>query len=110
EGLNTAFAAMDKLRLKPPLIVERENSVVVVIRHEALASPEEAVMEYLENHEEIVNRIGREITGIASENSMKNVFYRLRDRGLIEPVPGRIGFAAAWRKKVIPSPLIPNTR
>ena len=99
EGLNTAFNAMSKLRLKPPVIEETENSVLVRIRHEPLASPEESVMEYLETHEEIVNRIGREITGITSENSMKNVFYRLRDRELIEPVPGRIGFASAWRKK-----------
>jgi ATP-dependent DNA helicase RecG len=98
EGLNTAFAAMSKLRLKPPIIDERENSVVVQIKHEPLASPEEAVMEYLNSHPEIVNRVGREITGITSENSMKNVFYRLRDRGLIEPVPGRIGFSSAWRK------------
>jgi ATP-dependent DNA helicase RecG len=58
-------------------------------------------MEYLETNEEIVNRVGREITGITSENSMKNVFYRLRDRGLIEPVPGRIGFASAWRKRLL---------
>lgn len=98
EGLNTAFDAMSKLRLKHPVINETDSSVLVKIRHEALASPEEAVMEYLEGHEEIVNRIGREITGITSENSMKNVFYRLRDRGLIEPVPGRVGFSAAWRK------------
>jgi len=98
EGLNTAFAAMGRLRLKTPTIEERQNSVLVTIRHEALASPEEAVMEYLDTHSEIVNRIGREITGITSENSMKNVFYRLRDRGLIEPVPGRTGFASAWRK------------
>jgi ATP-dependent DNA helicase RecG len=99
EGLNTAFAAMSKLRLKPPLIAERDAAVLVTIRHEALASPEEAVMEYLASNDEIVNRIGREITGITSENSMKNVFYRLRDRGLIEPVPGRVGFGSAWRKK-----------
>jgi len=98
EGLNTAFDAMSKLRLKPPMILETDTSVLVRIRHEALASPEEAVMEFLERHAEIVNRIGREITGITSENSMKNVFYRLRDRGLIEPVPGRVGFSAAWRK------------
>jgi hypothetical protein len=50
------------------------------------------------SHSEIVNRVGRKITGITSENSMKNVFYRLRDRGLIEPVPGRVGFGSAWRK------------
>ncbi len=66
EGLNTAFAAMSKLRLKPPLIVEAETGVLVKIRHEALASPEESVMEYLDKHDEIVNRIGRQITGITS--------------------------------------------
>jgi ATP-dependent DNA helicase RecG len=89
---------MSRLRLKAPIIEEKDNSVVVLIRHEPLASPEEAVMEYLETHDEIVNRVGRGITGITSENSMKNVFYRLRDRGLIEPVPGRGGFSSAWRK------------
>lgn len=99
EGLNTAFNAMSSLRLKPPIVDETESSVIVRIRHEALASPEESVTEYLENHEEIVNRIGREITGIKSENSMKGIFYRMRDRGLIERVPGREGFDAAWRKK-----------
>jgi ATP-dependent DNA helicase RecG len=99
EGLNTAFKAMSTLRLKPPTIEERENSVVLHIKHEPLASADETVMEYLETHSEIVNRVGREITGIQSENSMKNVFYRLRERGMIEPIPGREGFASAWRKK-----------
>lgn len=99
EGLNTAFAAMSKLRLKPPTIEETDAGVLVRIRHEPLASPEETVMEFLGTHSEITNRVGREITGISSENSMKNVFYRLRDRELIEPVPGRSGFASAWRKK-----------
>jgi ATP-dependent DNA helicase RecG len=56
-------------------------------------------MKYLATHEEIVNRTGRQITGITSENSMKSVFYKLRDRSLIEPVPGRVGFSAAWRRK-----------
>jgi ATP-dependent DNA helicase RecG len=99
EGLNTAFEAMRKLRLKDPEIVEKDNSTIVVIRHQSLASPEETVIEYLENNEEIVNRIGREITGIKSENTMKNVFIRLNKKGLIEPVPGKSGFASAWRKK-----------
>jgi ATP-dependent DNA helicase RecG len=30
EGLNTAFAAMTKLGLKEPVIIEKENAVVVV--------------------------------------------------------------------------------
>jgi ATP-dependent DNA helicase RecG len=99
EGLNTAFKEMQKLRLKPPEIRETENSVVVVIRHEPLASPGEAVMDYLENHDSITNRIARELTGISSENSMKEVFYKLAKAGLIERVKGKSGAAAAWQKR-----------
>lgn len=83
EGLNTAFDAMEKLRLKSPQIIEKENSVLVIIKHEKLASPEEVVVEYLLTHDSVKNRIGRDITGIKSENIMKQVFYRLRDRGFI---------------------------
>jgi ATP-dependent DNA helicase RecG len=40
EGLNTAFEAMEKLRLKKPEIEEKENSVVVYVAHSPLGSPE----------------------------------------------------------------------
>lgn len=101
EGLNTAFEAMRNLRLKDPVVLEPENSVVVQIKHEKLASAEDLIMEYLGNPENkfITNRVARSLTGIKSENSMKNVLLRLRDRGLIEQVPGRSGFASAWRTK-----------
>lgn len=99
EGLRTTFEAMDKLRLKKPLIEERDNSVLVVLRHESLGSPEQLVMEFLEKNTDITNAIGREITGIKSENTMKEVFYRLRDRNQLEQVPGKLGNKAAWRRK-----------
>lgn len=95
EGLNTAFEAMDKLRLKAPIIQEKDNSVMVTLRHESLGSPEQLVMEYLDSHAEITNGVARELTGIKSENTMKNVFYRLRDKNLLELIADR----AAWRKK-----------
>ncbi len=98
EGLNTAFDEMRKLRLKPPIIRENESSVIVEIRHDRLASPEESVMDYLANHSEITNRTGRDLTGISSENTMKDVFLRLAERKLIERVPGRKGAASAWQK------------
>jgi ATP-dependent DNA helicase RecG len=97
EGLNTAFEAMKLLRLKEPEIEERENAVIVHIAHAPLASPEDTVMQYLETHEEITNSIGRELTGIRSENTMKEVFYRLNKRELIERVPGKKGNLSAWR-------------
>jgi ATP-dependent DNA helicase RecG len=81
------------------MIIERENSVLVQIKHEKLASAEDIIMEYLENNATITNRVARNLTGMRSENSMKNVFYRLRDHDLIEQVPGLSGFASAWRKK-----------
>ena len=99
EGLNTAFEAMRLLRFKDPVIQEKDHSVLVEIKHERLASPEDTVMQYLENNTTITNRDARGITGIKSENSMKSVFLKLRDRDLIEPVPGRTGFASAWQKK-----------
>lgn len=98
EGLNTAFNEMKRSRLKPPLIRESDSSVVVVIRHDRLASPEESVMDYLANHHEITNRIARELTGITSENTMKEVFLRLAKRDLIERVPNRKGASSAWQK------------
>lgn len=99
EGLNTAFDAMNKLRLKAPIIEETERSVIVYIKHERLASPEETVMEYLKSHDEITNRVGREITGIKSENTMKRVFWRLRDQGMLEMIPNRARSKSAWRNK-----------
>lgn len=98
EGLNTTFQAMEKLRLKPPVIEERESSVLVVLRHEPLDSPGQIVMEYLKDHAEINNMTARELTGIKSENSMKNVFYGLRDQGMLEQVPGKAGRNSSWRK------------
>ena len=89
EGLNTAFEAMNKLRLKNPEIIETESSVLVIIRHEKLASPEELVMNYLKDNKNITNKKGREITGIKSENTMKRVFYALRDQGMLEKVSGQ---------------------
>ena len=67
---------------------ELENSVLVTIKHERLASPEEIVIDYLSTHDSIRNSEGRTVTGIKSENTMKQVFYRLRDRGYITLIKG----------------------
>lgn len=97
EGLNTAFEAMKKLRLKEPEIEESDHSVTVYIGHAPLASPEDTVLSYLETHEQITNMIARQLTGIRSENSMKNVFLRLKKSKLLEQVPGKRGPVSAWR-------------
>ncbi len=100
EGLNTAFQKMEEVRLKPPVIREEGNYVKILISHTPLASPEESVLEYLSKNDQIKNREARDITGIKSENVMKNVFYRLRDQNLIDPVMSKTGSRViAWTMK-----------
>jgi len=99
EGLNTAFDAMRKLRLKDPQITQGESSVTVFIRHESLSSPEEMVRQYLDTNSSINNSRARELCYINSENRMKRVFERLIQQGLIERIPGRKGRAIAYQKR-----------
>ncbi len=100
EGLNTAFEAMTKLGLKEPVIFEHENTVVVEIRHERLASPEEAIMDYLETHAQIKNAEARRVTHLQRDYQVKTVFGRMVEQGLIEQVPGTRTFATAYRRVV----------
>ncbi len=100
EGLNTAFQKMKEWKLKSPVIEEDGNYVKVTIRHAPLALPTEAIIAFLGEHSEITNAQARDLTGIKSENAVKNEFYKLRDKGIIERVPGRNGALAAWRKVV----------
>jgi ATP-dependent DNA helicase RecG len=98
EGLNTAFAAMKKLGLKPPVINEKENSVLVVVRHEALASTEQRILEYLEKNETVRNKEAREVCSISADYVIKRVFGQLVDRKLIEQVPGTARATTAYQK------------
>lgn len=97
EGLRTAFEAMKSLQLQPPEIVDTGSSVLVLIRHQRLASPEEMIVEYLQTHEEIANAIVRELTGIGSENTVKRIFQRMIKAGELESIPGRPLRDAAYR-------------
>lgn len=99
EGLDTAFNKMKEWKLRSPIIEEEGNYVLVTIPHTPLAKPEETVIEFLIVNNEITNRQARDLTGIRSENEMKNVFYRLRDADKIERVPDKRSTASAWRIK-----------
>jgi ATP-dependent DNA helicase RecG len=98
EGLNTAFQAMASLRLQPPKIEELEASVIVYIKHELLASIESVIMSYLDKNPEITNKIAKQETGVNSAETIKSVFDKLRNRGLIELIPGRSKVKAGWCK------------
>lgn len=108
EGLNTAFEAMHQLGLKQPIIAERENCVLVIIKHEPLASPEEAIMDYLERNPTIKNSVARKITHIRADYQIKNVFGRMVKKGMIEQVPGTRTSNTAYRKP-LPKPQPPRT-
>src|SRR5712691_7142152 len=99
EGLNTAFNAMHQLGLKAPIIEEKDNSVLVLIRHEKLASPEETIMDYLENSDAINNSKAREITHIHADYQIKSIFGRMVKAGMIEQVPGTRTSNTKYRKK-----------
>jgi ATP-dependent DNA helicase RecG len=98
EGLNTAFSAMQNLGLKEPIIKELDNAVLVLIRHEPLASPEQTIMDYLETHDTIKNAKAREITYTKTDFRMKSIFNRMEASGQIEKVPGANTSATAYRK------------
>jgi ATP-dependent DNA helicase RecG len=89
EGLNTAFAAMRELKLEPPVICDNSTSVLVSIRHQRLASPEQMIVEYLRHNPEITNSKVRQLTGIGSENTVKRIFQRMIKAGELEAIPDR---------------------
>ncbi len=99
EGLNTAFRAMKLLHLKEPEILQRDSSVLVIIRHEQLASPEERIMSFLEGHETISNGEAREICVIREDWRIRSIFARLVEAGMIEKLPGSTTSNTAYRRK-----------
>jgi ATP-dependent DNA helicase RecG len=98
EGLNTAFAAMHRMGLKEPMVENLESAVLVVIRHEPLASPEVIILEHLETHETIRNKEAREVCHIQADYIVKDIFKRLSGRQLIERVPGTRTGGTIYRK------------
>ncbi len=89
---------MREMKLKPPIIEQTGTAVRVVLRHEALATPEEVILEYLHGNPSITNRIARDLCFIGSENKMKGILQRLVRNKLIELVPGTTRYSiAAYR-------------
>ncbi len=99
EGLNTAFLAMREMKLKDPIIEQTGENVRVILRHEPLGTPEEIILEYLQNYRQIANREAREICFIGSENQMKRILQNMVKNNMIEQVPGTTRYTAAYRLK-----------
>jgi ATP-dependent DNA helicase RecG len=97
EGLDTAFQKMKEWGLKAPEIEENNGYVRVTLPHTPLAKPSEAILGFLARNPKVTNRQARDLTGIKSENLVKVEFYKLRDEGMLEPVPGLKGSKSAWQ-------------
>jgi ATP-dependent DNA helicase RecG len=97
EGLNTAFIKMQEIGLKNPDIKEQENSVLVIIKHEPLASPAEIIKSYLEKNPQIKNAKARQITHVPTDFRMKGIFNKMEDAGIIEKIPGTNTSSTAYR-------------
>ncbi|WP_418058467.1 ATP-binding protein [Pimelobacter simplex] len=99
EGLDTAFESMRKLNLRDPEVIQRDHTVLVLIRHESLASPAQQVVEFLKENPQIRNEQARRLTGVNSESRMKKIFQDLMNGNEIEHVPGTRGRGYAYRLK-----------
>lgn len=97
EGLNTAFNAMREMKLKPPVVSQDGGYVKVILKHEALATPEELILDFLKTHDQIRNKEARDICFIGSENKMKRTIQTMIANGLLELVPGTTRYTAAYR-------------
>ena len=92
---------MTKSGLKEPVIEEKDNSVLVTIKHEPLASPEEVILDYLETHPFIRNKVAREICHIQGDYIVKEIFNRLVARGLIQRVQGTNTSSTSYEKVAV---------
>lgn len=101
EGLNTAVEAMRGVRLKDPVFCEQENSFVVTIPHESLATAEEMILTYLEENESITNQQARRIYPVETQHLMRNILQRMVRQGLIERVDGSQRGGTRYRKRSI---------
>jgi ATP-dependent DNA helicase RecG len=89
---------MHRMGLKEPVVQNLESAVLVLIRHEALASPEVIILEHMATHDTIRNKEAREICHIQGDYVVKEIFKKLSDRQLIERVPGTRTGGTTYRK------------
>lgn len=87
EGLDTVKNELKKAGLIAPNFEERENSFIVTIKHQKLASIEDVVMQYLDENpgSSISNKLVRQLSGEDDMQKVKKALQRLRANGSIKP-------------------------
>lgn len=84
EGIDTAINAMRAAKLMPPVFEEKDDYVIVTLKHTPIASYEEQILEYLQKHPDIANREARKITGEEDKVKIKNIFIRMMNQKKIQ--------------------------
>lgn len=90
EGVKTILNAMRKAGLTDPEFEEKDNSVVVVLKHANMESYENKILQYLKNNHTIANKQAREITGEEDKEKIKNVFKKLIKGNYIEILDDKV--------------------
>lgn len=86
EGLNTVKNELHAVGLVPPEILEKENAVIVVIKHTRIATIEQIVRDlFIEDpRRSITNGLIRDISGEFDINTVKKKLQRLRKHNYIK--------------------------
>jgi len=86
EGVKTIQNAMRRAGLADPEFEEKDNGVIITLKHANMESYENKILQYLRSNSIIANKQAREITGEEDKEKIKNVFKKLLKRGDIEVV------------------------
>ena len=88
EGLDTAMNELKKAGLIAPIFEELENSFVVTIKHQKIASIEDVVINHLSQNPNsiLTNKLVRQLSGEDDMQKVKLALQRLRTNEIIKPV------------------------
>jgi ATP-dependent DNA helicase RecG len=88
EGLDTAKNELRKAGLVNPIFEELDNSFVVTLKHEKIASIEEIVLDYIAKNPGsiLTNKLVRSLSGEDDMQKVKKALQRLRADGHIKPL------------------------
>lgn len=86
EGLDTARNELKKAGLVAPDFEEKENSFIVRIRHQRIASVEDVILSYIEENPQaiITNRLVRQLSGENDVNKVKKALQKLRTESVLK--------------------------
>ncbi|HLA33139.1 MAG TPA: RNA-binding domain-containing protein [Pseudomonas sp.] len=86
EGLDTARNELKKAGLVAPEFDERENSFIVTIRHQRIASIEDVIISHLQDTPSavITNKLIRQLSGEDDVNKVKKALQKLRSEGILK--------------------------